>query len=666
MGNKSSSSPSESDEEFVTPPSQPTTEIVKEIVNTQEVVGISKAEKTGKRKLYNNTCKTQLETQKAEKPDDKKEEESNLLPPPPKRLRIEDEPSEQKGEPPTDMHATVVKEPEAGPAPAPAAPLRLALRMLRKSKQIEKDSSISIHRLPVRKTYQYGKSNIAKCEVGIRDPAAPEKVLMLVGATGSGKTTLINGMANYVMGVEWDDPFRFKLVTEDGGKSQAHSQTTWITAYKLHKSPGSPLPYTLTIIDTPGFGDTRGLVRDQEIAAQIKELFSLKGDCGVDQIHAIGFVAQAPLARLTPPQKYIFDSILAIFGKDIGDNIFMMVTFADGQRPPLLDAVKEANIPFCKSFKFNNSTWFAENSSVGESFDKLFWNMGTTSCCEFFKELEKVESKSLQLTREVLKERGQLETFIQGLQPKIRSGLSKIDQLQQEQDILAKHEAQIRENQNFEYQVTETKQRKVDLVGEYVTNCLTCNYTCHYPCTVATDTEKFRCSAMKRPTGESLAEEACCVVCPGQCSWQKHVNNAYRFELYQETVTKTSDDLKQRYDQAITGKSKVESMITNIQREITQLNDAVFDMIVEVQQSLRRLEDIALKPNPLSEVEYIDLLIESEKQEGQPGWKQRVQYYQKVREQAHLLSKVKDEKGNDHHVLAKARTWVPSLKPLLQ
>lgn len=40
----------------------------------------------------------------------------------------------------------------------------------------------------------------------------PDKTIMLVGATGSGKSTLIDGFANYLFGVNWEDNFRFTLV----------------------------------------------------------------------------------------------------------------------------------------------------------------------------------------------------------------------------------------------------------------------------------------------------------------------------------------------------------------------------------------------------------------------------------------------------------------------
>ena len=58
----------------------------------------------------------------------------------------------------------------------------------------------------------------------------------------------------------------------------------------------------------------------------------------------------------------------------------------------------------------------------------------------------------------------------------------------------------------------------------------------------------------------------------------------------------------------------------------------------------RRLDEIALKPNPLTQVEYLELLIESEKRECKPGWKQRLRYIEEAKSQAEILSKVKDEK----------------------
>jgi len=77
------------------------------------------------------------------------------------------------------------------------------------------------------------------------------------------------------------DDFRFKLTVNEG-ESQAHSQTEWITVYTFHHQKGSPLPYTLTIIDTPGFAG--GLERDCHITAQIREFFSMPPPYGIDQL----------------------------------------------------------------------------------------------------------------------------------------------------------------------------------------------------------------------------------------------------------------------------------------------------------------------------------------------------------------------------------------------
>jgi len=51
---------------------------------------------------------------------------------------------------------------------------------------------------------------------------------------------------------------------------------------------------------------------------------------------------------------------------------------------------------------------------------------------------------------------------------------------------------------------------------------------------------------------------------------------------------------------------------------------------------LERLQDIALKPNPLSTPDYIDLMIEFEKQEAKPGFQDRIQSLMEVRKKGRV------------------------------
>ena len=53
-----------------------------------------------------------------------------------------------------------------------------------------------------------------------------EKSIMLVGETGSGKSTFVDGIINYIMGVNFEDPFRLTMVTLEEDKKNNSNQVS--------------------------------------------------------------------------------------------------------------------------------------------------------------------------------------------------------------------------------------------------------------------------------------------------------------------------------------------------------------------------------------------------------------------------------------------------------
>ena len=396
---------------------------------------------------------------------------------------------------------------------------------------------------------------------------------------------------------------------------------------------GSRLDYDLHIVDTPGFDDTRGISRDRAIIDQIREFFSTRGNQGITYLDAVCFVTQAPLARLTPPQRYLFDAILSIFGQDIANNICILITFADGNEPPVIEALQAANVPFGKCYKFNNSALFTSAKNKESNFGSLFWKMGQSSFRIFFDELQFVETKSLQLTKEVLQLRKNIETTIEGLQPQIHEGMNTLNTIRQEKDILRKHEEDIEANRNFTYEIDEIRMTQIDLpVATYVTNCIICNRTCHFPCRIPEDHQKMNCSAMR---------DKHCTICPKKCRWDVHKNNDFRFETYSVKVRKSYEELKQKYQTAQIKKQRQRSVLDQVKQTFNNLYQNVIKMMHEVRCYINKLNEIALRQNPLSDVDYIDLLIENEKNEKKYGWKERLKFYNKMRKEAELVAKTR-------------------------
>uniref|UniRef100_A0A3Q2CUC6 AIG1-type G domain-containing protein n=1 Tax=Cyprinodon variegatus TaxID=28743 RepID=A0A3Q2CUC6_CYPVA len=510
-----------------------------------------------------------------------------------------------------------------------------------------------IYKIPLKE----GGNKIDGCKFlsfGKRNKAGPRHTnhtILVLGATGAGKSALINGMINYILGVKWEDPYRFKIVDDGEKKSQAHSQTSLVTVYKLHYREGFNIDYTLTIVDTPGFGDTRGIDRDREITVQLRNLFSSKD--GINVIDAVCFVAQAALARLTATQKYIFDSIFSIFGKDIKENIRVLVTFADNQKPPVLEAISVSGVPCPKNkkgvpvyYKFNNSALFADNgdSDNGENFDQMFWKMGTENMKKFFAELSRMEPKSLMLTNQVLEDRQELEISIENLGTKVKLGLAKLEEITKTEQEIQKHRDEIMRNQNFSFIINKTVPEKVKISGskKYTTNCQKCQYTCHFPCKIQKTGDKRRCGAINKKNGK-------CRNCKGKCTWNVHVSQNFRWTYKTVTETQTMQDLKERYEAASQQKMTFDGLMSAQKAEYEAIENDVQHLIEKATKCVNRLSDIALEPNHLSTPDYIELLIQAEKFEQKNGWGQRVWSLEKMKAKATLMAKVRKGENPLHN-----------------
>uniref|UniRef100_A0A8C1SZA7 Fibronectin type-III domain-containing protein n=1 Tax=Cyprinus carpio TaxID=7962 RepID=A0A8C1SZA7_CYPCA len=476
------------------------------------------------------------------------------------------------------------------------------------------------------------------------------KVILLLGSTGAGKTTLINVMVNYMLGVKWQDPYRFKLINEVTNRTQAESQTPNVSSYELYSQPGFQIPYSLTIVDTPGFGDTKGITQDKLITKQVKSF--LCSPLGIDHIDAVCLVVQASLVRLSANQKYIFDSVLSIFGKDIAENIIILVTFADGKDVPVLEAIKAADLPCKKNrkgqpthFKFNNTAVYADkrvekHTTVGsdsdddEDDDQKLNEIVCTSTFKqmktFFKTLGTIESKDLTQTIKVLEERERLEKAMTSLTPQITAGLSKLSEIKRFQQCLENQNDKMNQNENFEQEIEVMKANRAP-ANCFNMNCNTCFFTCHSNCFLPAEDPVQTCAVM---------ENDHCIICPGNCHYSFHSKENFMWTYETKVEIKTIKELKENFMEAKGQFMDTKQMLEALEKDFCGIKDKLMKLIRLSSDCLKRLDAIALKPNSLSIAEYLEILIKTEKEEKRPGFEDRIVELKKLKKDTLLLEKI--------------------------
>ena len=462
-------------------------------------------------------------------------------------------------------------------------------------------------------------------------PSEAEKAFtfLVIGETGNGKTTIINSFLNVVMGITIDTDFRYVIVEEDDN-SQIHSKTKNVNIYNIKGKDGS----LFQIIDTPGYNDTQGMPQDKIISQKIFEAFQTQ----LTSINAICFVVKSDAFRLSLTQKYIFHSILDLFGDDVKENFIAMLTFCDGGNSLVINTLKNKEsiyskiIPHVKNpwyYKFNNSAFFSLKRK--EKFTEMFWDLGKESFINFISRLKELPKKSLSQSIEVGKERQKLEGLIIMLQQKLKLCLNNVEQCKLEYKIINDLNKDIKDSQNYKVDITVPKVTKEQLKpGIHTTACLQCNRTCHDNCNIKQDEYKYNCWAMDKNSKK-------CRFCPNKCIWKMHTNVPYIIKYYSVKETITLEELKNKYDNSKSKKLDREKILEKINDKIFSLNAECLETQEEIKRAINRIKEIALMKDMITDEEHINSLIESEKQEHTEGYKERIQYYNMLKEQKKLL-----------------------------
>lgn len=458
------------------------------------------------------------------------------------------------------------------------------------------------------------------------------KTILLVGETGTGKSTLINALANYAMGVEWEDNIWFQIVEEER-KSQANSQTSDVIVYEIFGFEGKTLPYSLTIIDTPGFGDTRGIEQDDIVSKRLFQLF--QADNGVKNVTAVCLVLKASENRVSDRMMYIFDSVMSLFGKDMEKSIVALITYSDG-RPPkdAIVALETAELKMAKNeknqplhFLFNNCQHEerTEETELALEFNDRISVRGMQTFTAF---LQRNPSQNMEKTVSVLRERLRLPACIQTLRERIIWLEKKQIAIIQNKKVLQEYEEQMKKNENFQVEFEVEYKELEEIKGgkwgfglfyDGATRCTSCEENCHYP----------GCSWATSPSGCEVFKKSHCTSCKDCCHVSHHVKDEKIYVAKTKMVTKTLQEMKEKYEMNKKGTEKSISLLQNLEKETINLKSERSKLLFDIFQLLVKLDEIALYVTSSSTLVHLDFLIEKMQEEGDKAKVQKLKHMKK-------------------------------------
>jgi len=143
--------------------------------------------------------------------------------------------------------------------------------------------------------------------------------ILLVGGTGVGKSSIVEYIANVLLGNDIDH-YDFGILdhTNEQGGPENQSQTNSARLYRLTSKNGM----VVRILDTPGLANTRGIEKDEIY----KKHFATVIQKHIDSVTAVLILANGTVPHITVGTDYALSALSAILPKSLAKNISFMFT----------------------------------------------------------------------------------------------------------------------------------------------------------------------------------------------------------------------------------------------------------------------------------------------------------------------------------------------------
>ena len=487
----------------------------------------------------------------------------------------------------------------------------------------------------------------------ISSPTKREFNILLLGETGVGKSTWINGFANYLTYQslkeaesnetvclipasfnQFDDNYKeVKVLVGDDDANERSSPGQSCT--KLPKSYVFPFDdVAIRLIDTPGIGDTRGIEKDKENFKNI-----LTHIATLDELHCICILFKPDTARLTVLFEYCIKELLTNLHQDACRNVVTCFTNCRGTlyRPgdtlsTLREFIRDKTTQLelsketiycidneCVRYLAAIKSGLSFNSSQRSSYYES-WKKSAKEIDRLMQHILSVMPHRIKNTRTVIDARSMILAFTEPLaeiSADIQKNLASIESCKQKLEI-----------PNEELLPTNLQlskfERKIIRLDRPIYVCI--SYKCAYDVTTGKETRmKYTCTEETKQLLETNCMNGTCTRCG--CEKSSHTTIKYKYVTTESTadLPRTVSDSGQH--------------IRILESKMTELEHDKKKIIIASAQFACFLKKYSILPYNSTALDYLNLLIKNKEND---------------KEARRRLEQLRDEYEQEFHILDKA------------